>query len=243
MGDMISRFHRIDDLEIKRVDRTGRTVTAYATFFDQEAEIKDRHGHYFEKIHRSGFSRTISRGIDRVQVYYNHGYGLDGRPHPVGHVPMATPQEIKSDGKGLLTVSRYNDGELADACLAAWEGGQIKGQSFSGRVHNDRVIGRRDGLDIIERTELGLREYGPTPSPAYEGEGLVAIRSKDDLAELIRSILADNEITPATDSPRQEPRNRPGSDTDTDSPSGHSSRNARVARARAARLRMEYPDA
>jgi HK97 family phage prohead protease len=239
---MISRFHVIDDLEIKRVDRKGRTVTAYATFFDQEEEIRDRHGHYFEKIHRSGFSRTISRGIGQVQVYYNHGYGLDGKPHPIGHVPLATPQDITADGKGLLTVSRYNDGELADACLAAWEGGQIKGQSFSGRVHNDRVIGRRDGLDVIERTELGLREYGPTPTPAYSGDGLVAIRSRDDLADLIRSILADNEVTPQTDSPREEPRTRSGSAQDQDSPSGHSSQNARLARARAARFQMEHPE-
>lgn len=240
VDQMISRFHEIDDLEIKRVDRKGRTVTAYATFFDQESEIRDRHGHYFEKIHRSGFSRTISRGISRVQVYYNHGYDLMGKPHPIGHVPLATPQEIKPDGKGLLTISRYNDGELADAVLAAWEGGQIKGQSFSGRVHNDRVIGRRNGLDIIERTELGLREYGPTPSPAYEGDGLVAIRSKDDLAELIRSIIADNEVTPPSDSPRQEPRSGPGSAQEEDSPQGHSiGRNARIARARAAKLRLE----
>jgi len=244
MDLMINRYHPIDDLEIKRVDRTGRTVTAYATFFDQEAEIKDRHGHYIEKIHRSGFSRTISRGIDRVQVYYNHGYGLDGRPHPIGHVPIATPVEIKADGKGLLTVSRYNDGELADAALAAWEGGQIRGQSFSGRVFNDRKIGKRGGLDVIERTELGLREYGPTPNPAYVGDGLVAIRSQEDLVELIRSILADSEITPDTDSSRQEPRTRPGSAQDEDSPaSGHSSRNARIARARAARFQMEHPDA
>lgn len=195
--ELIERMFEHDDFEIKR-DRAGRTVTAYAADFGQEAEIRDQHGHYWEGINRAAFNRTLSHGINRVRVFYNHGYDLSGKPNGLLAVPFATPVEVKPDGRGLLTISRYNDGELADAVLAAWEGGQITGQSFRGRVYQSRDRGKRGNVPRIERMELGLKEYGPTHSPAYEGAGLVAIRSQEDLAELIRSMISDITGTPGT---------------------------------------------
>jgi HK97 family phage prohead protease len=240
---LISRWVAIDDMDIKRVNRGAREVTAYATFFNQPAEIQDKHGHYWEEINRSAFNRTLSHGIARIQVFYNHGYDLSGRPNILGAVPIASPTSIKPDGRGLLTISRYNDGEVADAVLAAWEGGQIRGQSFSGKVYQDRVMGQRDGLDHIERTELGLREFGPTHSPAYDGDGLVMMRS--DLEDMIRGILPTL-IGPAG-TPLASPAGStasvtpPGPGTEgEDSADGHSSRNKRRAVARANLLKLEY---
>lgn len=242
----ISRVIALDDFEVKRINRKAREVTAYATFFGQPAEIHDKYGHYYEEINRSAFNRTISHGIGRIQVFYNHGYDLTGRPNMLGAVPIATPQSVKPDGRGLLTISRYNDGELADAVLAAWEGGQVKGQSFAGKVYKDREIGERDGLPHVERMELGLREYGPTHSPAYDGDGLVMIRSKDDLAELVRSMIQDiaagTPLAPPADSTAGPTPSGPGTE-DEDSGSAHSSRNQRVARARAARMKLEQGNA
>lgn len=226
MPEIITRTFAVADFDIKRA-RQGRTVTAYAAVFDRPAEIRDAHGHYHETINRSSFNRTLSHGIKRVGVFYNHGYDLSGKPNGLLAVPFATPEEIRPDGKGLLTISRYNDGELADAVLAAWEGGQITGQSFRGSVYQSRQKGKRDGIPYVERTELGLKEYGPTHSPAYEGAGLVAIRSQEDLAEMIRSMISAA-LPPGT------PVAPPGDDSDTpasgtvaagDSPTGHSSRN------------------
>jgi HK97 family phage prohead protease len=234
-ADFISRWVPIDDLEIKRVDRAGRTVTAYAAAFDQEAEILDKHGHYVEKINRAGFNRTLAHGIQRVQVFYNHGYDLSGKPNILGAVPIASPTSITPDGHGLLTVSRYNDGELADAVLAAWEGGQIRGQSFTGRVYQSRKVGRNGQLDVVERMELGLKEYGPTHSPAYEGAGLVAIRSQEDLTELVRSMITEMVGTPsASPAGSATPAQGPGVSEDSaqrhSSPAIHARRNAQKAR-------------
>jgi len=235
---LISRWVAIEDMDVKRVNRKAREVTAYATFFGQPAEIRDKHGHYFEEINRSSFNRTISHGIGRVQVFYNHGYDLSGRPNMLGSVPIATPQDIKPDGKGLLTISRYNDGEVADAVLAAWEGGQIKGQSFSGRVYQDRELGEREGIPHIERMELGLKEYGPTHMPAYDGDGLVMIRSQDDLAELVRSMIQDIAAgTPSASPVASTTGGTPsGPPVVTDPAEGHSSRK-NIARQRANALR------
>jgi HK97 family phage prohead protease len=225
MPVLIDRTIKITDFDITRTDRTGRTVTAYAAVFDQEAEIRDGHGHYVETIHRSAFNRSVSppRDIARIGVFYNHGYDLSGQPNMLGAVPIATPQEIRPDGKGLLTISRYNDSELSDAVLAAWEGGQITGQSFRGAVHKDRRVGKQGSLDVIERTELGLKEYGPTHAPAYVGAGLVAIRSQDELAELVRSMITQMTGTPSASPVTSVTASAP--DATGDSPmTGHSSR-------------------
>lgn len=232
--ELVTRFLPVDDMEIRRVNRKEREVTAYAALFNQPAEIRDKHGHYWEQINRAAYNRTLSHGIGRIQVFYNHGYDLTGRPNMLGAVPIATPRNVDPDGRGLLTVSRYNDGEVADAVLAAWEGGQIKGQSFTGRVFQSRKVGRNGDLDVIERTELGLREYGPTHAPAYEGDMLVAIRSQGELAELVRSMIADITGTPV-DSPADIATPDPGPGAPEDSPSGHSlrtqaRRNALIAR-------------
>jgi phage head maturation protease len=199
--EMVTRFLPVDDMEIRRVNRNAREVTAYAALFDQPAQIQDKHGHYWEQINSKAWNRALAHGIQRVAVHYNHGYDLSGRQNGTLAVPIATPTSITPDGRGLLTVSRYNDGDVADAVLAAWEGGQVKGQSFTGRVYQSRKIGRNGDLDLIERTELGLREYGPTHSPAYDGDMLVAIRNKAELAELVRSMISDMTGTPSGDPP------------------------------------------
>lgn len=236
--DMISRWISVDDMEIRRVNRTAREVTAYATFFSQPTEVRDKHGHYWEEINRVAFNRTISHGLADIQVIYNHGYDASGQPNIVGSVPIATPSAVQPDGRGLLTISRYNDGDLADAILAAWEGGQIKGQSFRGKVYQTREVGKRAGIPHIERTELGLREYGPTPSPQYEGDGLVMIRSKDDLAELVRSMIQEIAGTPPA-SPATDGSTPSGPASATDpNETVHSSRNRNLARARANKLRL-----
>lgn len=245
MPEMIARTFTVDDFEVKRSSPRGRTVTAYAAVFGQDAEIMDAHGHYIERIHRSAFNRAISHGIQRVGVFYNHGYDLSGKPNMLGAVPIASPLEITPDGKGLLTVSRYNDGELADAVLAAWEGGQITGQSFRGGVFQHKTVGRQGALKIIERTELGLKEYGPTHSPAYEGAGLVAIRSQEELAELIRSMISDMTGTPKAP-PVTSGTPDPGPATTGDSHTVHSSRTrARqiLLRAKAAELGVRKSEA
>lgn len=228
MAELIDRTFSVIDFDIQRTDRAGRTVTAYAAVFDQPAEIRDVHGHYWETIHRSAFNRAVSHGVGRVNVFYNHGYDLSGKPNMLGAVPIATPLEVKPDGRGLLTISRYNDGELADAVLAAWEGGQITGQSFRGSVYQSKPKGSRGGVKSIERTELGLKEYGPTHSPAYVGAGLVAIRSQDELAELVRSMITEMVGTSSSPSTSHDTATAPV--VTGDSHLVHSSRKAPAAR-------------
>lgn len=216
MTELYARSWALDDIEILRGadgHGDGRTVKAYAAVFDTPAEIQDQHGHYMEQIDRRAFNRQLGLGIQRVHVLYNHGLTAHGTPASgTGSVPIGSPVDIKADSRGLLTVTRYNRSELADHVLEAIRNGDIRGYSFRGRIFKSNPermprATRSGGLPTIVRTELGLSEYGPTPSPAYLDAGILAIR-----AALEHSGLSTDEVlrilasaTPATRQDQETP--------------------------------------
>jgi hypothetical protein len=75
----------------------------------------------------------------------------------------------------------------------------------------------------VTRTELGLTEYGPTPTPAYAGAGITAMRSA--LLHLLSTATPDADpagfATPSLGTGAE------------DSPVRHSDRQQRIARLRA----------
>lgn len=202
-----ARSWALDDIQILRAadgHGDGRTVEAYAAVFDTPTEITDQHGHYNEVIARSAFNRTLGHGIDRVGVFYHHGYTLHGTPSDLGSVPIGSPIDIRADGKGLRTVTRYNRSALADSVIEAIRNGDIKGYSFRGRIFRSNPtripkVARGGRLPTVTRTELGLAEYGPTPSPAYQDAGILAMRSQlEEIHELVASLRRNvSSSTPA----------------------------------------------
>lgn len=245
------RTFALDDIAI-RSGGDGRTVEAYAAVFDTPAEIRDGHGHYMETISRTAFNRQIGLGIGRVGVYYHHGMTLHGTPSDLGAVPIGHPVEIRADGHGLRTVTRYNTSPLADSVLEAIRNGDLRGYSFRGPIYKStpsRVPKSRPGADLpmVTRTELGLLEYGPTPTPAYEEAGIMAVRSAEDFlafldeeererfkADLIRTLTSttppDEVVEPDQEMSTATPEAGPGTE-DQPVDDGHSGRLA-IARAR-----------
>lgn len=247
-----ARSWALDDIVI-RSGGDGRTVEAYAAVFDTPAEIADQHGEYVEVIDRAAFNRTLAHGISRVGVFYHHGMTLYGTPSDLGSVPIGKPLEVVPDSRGLRTVTRFNGSQLAEAALEAIRNGDINGYSFRGRIIQPKPTGRisrnRDGsLRTVVRTELGLTEYGPTPTPAYSGAGILAVRSAQTVAadlraladeqraELLRLLSATPEVDPAEVTATPEPG--PGAE---DPPQQRHSGRLHVARAQAriALKRME----
>jgi HK97 family phage prohead protease len=194
--DLFERVFALDAIEITR-SGDGRTVEAYAAVFDQPAEVLDTHGHYMEVISPGAFDKTIAERGTRVGVFYNHGMTVHGTPSDLGSVPIGSPREIVADGRGLRTITRYNRSALADSVLEAIRNGDIRGQSFRGRIFQSTPAGRAprgrpgDPLPTITRTELGLREYGPTPEPVYVGAEILAVRSAAAAAQLLADLPAD----------------------------------------------------
>jgi HK97 family phage prohead protease len=183
MSQLITRTFPIDDINVEP-DGTGRTVIAYVTPFDQSAEVRDQDGHYNEQIARTAFDKSIAEVGTRVGVFYNHGKTLYGTPSERFSMPLGTPLEIKADGRGLLTRTRYNKTPLADEVLEAINNGDIRGQSFTGRIlQSDPQRGpyrsRAGGLTLVTRKEIKLKEYGPTPFPVYVDAAIVGVRAED----------------------------------------------------------------
>ncbi|AQZ67630.1 PhiRv2 phage prohead protease, HK97 family [[Actinomadura] parvosata subsp. kistnae] len=188
-----TRAFPLDDIAIAP-GGDGRTVTAYAAVFDTPAEIHDRDGHYMEEIARTAFDKTLTERGLRFGVFYNHAATLHGTPSERASVPLGTPLEVRADAKGLLTITRYNKTPLADEVLEAIRNGDITAQSFSGRMIQSKPskpvsrpyrATRGGDLVTVVRSEIALREYGPTPLPAYEPATILGVRS---LAEEFASL-------------------------------------------------------
>jgi len=185
---LYSRVFALDDISI-RAGGDGRTVTAYAAVFDSPAHIADQDGEYDEQIARTAFDKTLQERAGRIGVFYNHARTLHGSPSERGSVPIGTPLEVRPDGRGLLTVTRYNRTQLADDVLESIRNGDITGQSFTGRfIKSDpkgpylpnRSTGERT---LVTRQEIALIEYGPTPIPAYSDAAIVGVRAAGDTAD------------------------------------------------------------
>jgi HK97 family phage prohead protease len=191
-GPMFMRSFPLEDIRVKPGD--GRTVEAYAAVFDVEAEIQDFEGHYNEVVDPHAFDKVLARSQPkngqgwRVGVFYNHGMTIHGTPSESGSMPVGTPEDIRVDGRGLLTVTRYSKTQQADDVLELIRSGAITAQSFTGRIIQSvpslsRSERRRGGyapingkLQTVRRMELGLVEYGPTPMPAYADAAIMGVR-------------------------------------------------------------------
>lgn len=213
----------LDDIRI-RSGGTGRTVEAYAAIFDQPAEIVDADGHYYERNDRAAFTRTIQQHNMTFPVVYHHGLTLAGTPSDRGSVPIGVSKEIRVDRRGVLTISEYGTSQLADEVLESIRMGAVKAQSYGGRfLRSDpsRPLGGfRPGADgklrTVTRLEVAMREFGPTPFPAFQGAAITGIRAQQVLGALLaapadrRAALLDqidhlatplDEVDPAEDNP------------------------------------------
>lgn len=197
--ETLTRAFPLDNIEIvsRAKGGDGRTVEAYAAVFGVRKEIHDQHGHYIEENDPGMFKRTIDRGAaKRALVLYNHGYDARGKSGGLPTVPIGRPVDIKTDQRGLLTISRYNDSDFASMVLESIKNGDITAQSYEGPIYRstpDRVPKARRGasLPVVRRMEMGLKNYGPTPNPYFEEAEITAVRSAVELAEEVAQLDAE----------------------------------------------------
>lgn len=190
------RMYPLEDMHIltrSEGDGSGRVVEAYATVFDQAAEIHDGQGHYMEVIDRAAFDQVLSRILASrgglaasVKVLYNHGKTMEGAPAPEYQLPLGVPLEVRPERRGLLTRTEYDPSDpFTERILSKIKSGAITSQSFVGgimrstpelRGPGDRYRGRNGALTTVRRMALGLREYGPVLFPAYSGADILGVR-------------------------------------------------------------------
>lgn len=191
-----TRSYLFEDAKVTPGD--GRTVEAFTAVFGVETEVRDQHGHYREVNERSAFNKTIADNGTRFGVFYNHARTVHGTPSDLFSLPLGVPvspprvETLSVDGRsitGLLTVTRYNKTDLGEQVLEGIRSGSIPGYSYSGRfVRSDPGKAPRGGwrantdgtLQLVRRSEIAMREYGPTPLPVYEDATVVGVRSLAD---------------------------------------------------------------
>lgn len=184
---MFVRSFQVEDIAI-RAGGDGRTVEALAAVYDVPVPVRDHQGQYDEVIRPGAFRAAIAGGWSGVQVIYNHGMDLFGKPSERFSMPLGVPLEIREDGRrGLVTVTRYANTELANEVLQLIEDGAIRGQSFRGEwLRSTPQSGffraaKNGARQLVERIEVSLMEYGPTPFPVYPQAEIVGVRSVQDL--------------------------------------------------------------
>jgi HK97 family phage prohead protease len=187
------RSYPLEDYHIVRTgdgDSSGRVVEAYMTVFGEPAEIVDHQGHYREDIDRGAFNKRIAdlersrNGFGAAKVFYNHGMTIHGSPSDRYSMPVAVCEGIRAESRGPITRSRYLDTPLGNEVLEMWRSGAVTAQSFTGAIirsspelkPGEKYRPRNGQLPRVQRLELGLKEYGPTPFPAYQGAELVGVR-------------------------------------------------------------------
>lgn len=192
---MFQRYAPIDDLAT-RSEGGARFIDAYAAVFSREQEIRDREGHYMERIAPTAFDRTLSQRGSNFQVLFNHGRTIHGDSSERYSMPYGVPAEVRADARGVWTSTKIMDTPLGDEVHTLARDGALRGMSFSGQFKSTRAAGKHadSGLNVKERTEIAMTEYGATPFPAYGEAQIVAVRAEfatytDDE---LRSLLADD---------------------------------------------------
>ncbi len=200
-----TRSFPLEDISIAR-DGSGRVVDAYAAVFNTPSKkIHDPDGTYEEIIDPGAFTRTLehrrrTKGGGAIPVLFNHGMTIWGTPSERYSVPIGVSEEVRVDGNGLYTRSRFHRTQAADEILEAIKEGSISGYSFRGDfLRSDPQIprggfrpGRNGELRAVRRTECTLDEYGPGTFPAYKAAEIVSVRA-ETLATLLQGTLPHQE--------------------------------------------------
>lgn len=201
MSDFTRSFP-LEDISI-RSGGDGRTVDAYAAVFNQEVPISDQDGEYRERIHPQSFLKTINDhqgDFSRFTVLFNHGMTIYGTPSDAGSMPVGTCRNVVVEKRGVLTTTEYNRTQLGDDTLEALKAGSIRAQSFRGSfLRSDPMRGRTSAkfranaageYPLVTRMEIGLKEYGPTPFPAYSDAAIVGIRAGMNMTDTDSMLMA-----------------------------------------------------
>lgn len=148
----------------------GKPVLAgQLAVFNEWSEISSRHeGHFMERMAPGAFTKTIRENRERMRVLFHHG-----KDPSIGMKPLGPISRLDADESGVnyevpLLDTSYNR-DIEEMLLAG-----VLGSSFAFEVLKDdrkRRPGRSahnpKGLDERTVLEVRMREFGPTPFPAY----------------------------------------------------------------------------
>jgi HK97 family phage prohead protease len=121
-----------------------------------------------EKIAPGAFSKTLRERGRKIPIMFSHG-----RDPQIGEMTLGRVRDLHEDAEGVAYEVELFDG-IPPLLLAGLKAGSY-GASFRAKLVKDQFDpkpgkSRHNPLGLPESvvTELSLREFGPTPVPAYE---------------------------------------------------------------------------
>jgi uncharacterized protein len=162
----------------------GRTLVGLAVPFDTELEVSDWWDDYTEVFRKGAFAKTIRDRAKPVPLLAHHAHRALG----IGRAVRLEETDAGLEADFHLTAGV----QQADEVLALVKDDAIWGLSigFQPVQHRETKGNERTPpsyRDLVERTEVVLREVSVCNFPAYESAGISAVRG----AAGARPTLAD----------------------------------------------------
>ena len=151
----------------------GRTLVGLAVPFDTELQVSDFWEDYTEVFRHGAFTKTLRDRAKPVPLLAHHAHRSLG-------IGRAT--RLEETDAGLLAEFHLTAGvQLADEVLALVRDDALSGLSIGFEPIQQNVTrgpGRTppSSLDLIERTEVNLREVSVCNFPAYADAGVTGVR-------------------------------------------------------------------
>ena len=157
-------------MEIRSVEVPERIVVGMVAPYDETSYLAGDPGG--ERILRGAFNRSITHRGSAIPLHDNHSTGRR----------LGTSSSWEESDVGLVGVFSINEGPRGDDILTELRQGYFGGMSVGFQpIDVDRSD---DGVRQIREAEL--IEVSLVGMPAYEGAGLVTVRSADVIVEMLR---------------------------------------------------------
>jgi phage head maturation protease len=147
----------------------GQVLHVKFAIFDRWAEIDSPEGHFLEKIARGAFRKTVKENLAGVRAILSHGKDPSLGQTVLGKI--ASIEEGPDSASAVVNLFRSVPGLLLDGLKAGVYGASFRGQAIKSQTtwHPGRSAHNPGGLPEVVRTEIKLKDVGPTPFAAYEG--------------------------------------------------------------------------
>jgi Escherichia/Staphylococcus phage prohead protease len=154
----------------------GRTLVGLAVPYDEELDVSDWFDDYTEVFRKGAFAKTIRDRAKPVPLLVSHQHRALG-------IGRATA--LEETDAGLEAEFHLTEGvQAADEVLALVMDDAISGLSIGFEPIQQRETKGPartppSTRDLVERTEVALREVSVCNFPAYAGAGVTAVRAED----------------------------------------------------------------
>jgi hypothetical protein len=136
--------------------------------FNRWTEINSAaEGHFMERISPGAFKKSIKENLVNIRATLSHG-----KDPALGGTVLGTIETIREESdsaSALVSLFRSVPPLLVDGLRAGCYGASFCGSSIKSKVdyRPERSAFNPEGIPEVTRTEIRLKDIGPTPFAAY----------------------------------------------------------------------------